>query len=104
MARRPQRHKKLEFVFFLVLPLFLLICSMFPCKNCQEGFSALSARGLKLHQKKCQAHLNQEAAANERRQATVASNNIRRTKLKERKERLSLAAAGPGPGASFYNF
>ena len=93
MARRPKSHTKLEIVFFLVLPLFLLICLMFPCKNCQEGFSAVSAKGLKQHQKKCQAHMNQEAVANERRKATVASKNIRRAKLKERKERLGPLAA-----------
>ena len=76
---------------------------MFPCKNCQEGFSALSSKGLKQHQKKCQTHLNQEAAANERRKATVTSRNIKRAKLKDRKERLDLTAA-PGPGVSFYKF
>lgn len=107
MARRPQRHKKLGLVFVFLLPLLLLllIFSMFPCKYCQEGFSAVSAKGLKQHQKKCQAHLNHEAAANKRRKATVTSKNIRRTKLKERKERLgSLTAAAPGPGVSFCDF
>ena len=54
----------------------------------------MSAKGLKQHQKKCQAHINQEAVANERRKATVASKNVRRAKLKERKERL-----GPLAGA-----
>ena len=105
MARRPQRHKKLQLVLVFLLPLLLLICSMFPCKYCQEGFSAVSTKGLKQHQKKCQAHLNHEAAANKRRKAAVTSKNIKRTKLKERKERLgSLAAETPGPGVSFCDF
>ncbi len=105
MARRPQRLKKLELVFVFLLPLLLFICSMFPCKYCPEGFNAVSAKGLKQHQKKCQAHLNHDAAANERRKAAVTSKNVRRTKLKERKERLDpLAATAPGPGVSFCDF
>lgn len=103
MAQRSQLLTKLTIIVFFVFPLFLLICSMFPCKNCSEGFSALSARGLKQHQKKCQAYLNQEASANERRKANVTSKNIRRTKLKERKVRLGPLAAA-ALGVSFFCF
>lgn len=74
---------------------------MFPCKNCQEEFRALSEKGLKLHQKKCQTYLNHEAAANARRKATVASKNVRRTQLKERKVRVGLLPATAAPEVSF---
>ena len=66
---------------------------MFPCKNCRDGFSALSAKGLKQHQKKCQSHMNYEAAANECRKAAITSKNIKQIKLKEHKERLRSPAA-----------
>ena len=68
---------------------------MHPCKNCQDGFSAITPKGLKLHQKICQSFLKHEAAANERRKSTAAAKDaIRRTKLKERKMRLGSAALG----------
>lgn len=67
---------------------------MYPCKHCQDGFSALSFTGLKLHQKKCPSYLSHEAASNTRRKATVESKKVKQTKLKERKERL-------GTGVSF---
>ena len=75
---------------------------MFPCKHCAERFTALSARGLTQHHRKCQAFLKHEAEANQRRKTTVASNKIRRTKLQarvklqveDRKVRLGSAALG----------
>jgi hypothetical protein len=80
-------------VFSLLLFLFILSVSfMFPCKHCQDGFSALSIGGLTRHQKKCQAFLKHEAAAIERRKATVISMKARRTKLKERKVCLGSTA------------
>jgi hypothetical protein len=57
---------------------------MFPCKHCAERFTALSARGLTQHHRKCEAFLKHEAEANQRRKTTVASNKIRRTKLRLR--------------------
>lgn len=106
MVQCLQNHSKRQITVFFLLSSFLLICFqvMFPCKNCQEGFSALSAKGLKQHQNKCQDYLNHEAIANERRKATVASKNIRRTKLKERKERLGSTVAAPGKGVSLAIF
>ena len=69
---------------------------MFPCKHCPEQFTALSARGLTQHHRKCQAFLNYEAQANRCRKTTVASKKVKRTKLKleDRKARLGSAAAG----------
>jgi hypothetical protein len=78
---------------------------MFPCKYCVERFTALSARGLKQHHRKCQAFLKHEGEANQRRKTTVAASNlkkIRRTKLRaqarvkleDRKARLGSAALG----------
>ena len=72
----------------------LLSNQMHPCKNCQDGFSAITPKGLKLHQKICQSFLKQEAAANQRRKSTAAKNAIIRTKLKEHKMRLGSAALG----------
>lgn len=77
---------------------------MFPCKYCADRFTALSARGLTQHRRKCQAFLKHEAEANQRRKTTVASNKNRRTKLRnlvrleDRKARLGSAA----PGVSFF--
>jgi hypothetical protein len=74
---------------------------MFPCRHCPEHFTALSARGLTQHHRKCQAFLKHEAEADERRKATVASNKARRTKLRvkeNRKARLNSAA----PRVSFF--
>jgi len=75
---------------------------MFPCKHCPERFTALSARGLTQHHRKCQAFLKHEAQANQRRKTTVASKKVRRTKLRvkleDRKARLGSAA----PGVSFF--
>jgi len=77
---------------------------MFPCKYCAERFTALSARGLTQHHRKCQAFLKHEAEANQRRKTTVASKKIRQTKLRarvkldDRKARLGSAA----PGVSFF--
>jgi len=81
---------------------FLINLIMFPCKYCAERFTALSARGLTQHRRKCQAFLKYEAEANQRRKTTVASNKIRRTKrrarfkLEDRKARLASAALGVG--------
>jgi hypothetical protein len=78
---------------------------MFPCKYCPERFTALSARGLTQHHRKCQAFLKHEAEANQLRKTTVASNKIRQTKLRARakvedsKARLGSAALG----VSFFN-
>jgi hypothetical protein len=70
---------------------------MFPCIHCPERFTALSARGLTQHHRKCQAFLNYEAQANQRRK-TTASKKVRRTKLRvkleDRKARLGSAVAG----------
>ena len=95
MARRIRSCPVFKPTFFFLLLLF--IYSMFPCKHCQEGFTALSSKGLKLHQKKCLPYLSHEAAANSRRKATVESKKVRQTKLKERKARLDLVV----PGVSF---
>jgi hypothetical protein len=65
---------------------------MFPCKHCPERFSALSARGLTQHQRKCQAFLKHEAEANQRRKTAAASYKVRQTRLKVRKARLGSAA------------
>jgi hypothetical protein len=75
---------------------------MFPCKYCAERFTALSARGLTQHHRKCQAFLKHEAEVNQLRKTTVALNKIRRTKLRararvkleDRKARLGSAAIG----------
>ena len=93
MAKHPRGHPKLQIAIAFSL-LFLFILFMHPCKDCQDRFSAITPKGLKLHQKRCQSFLKHEAAANERRKATVASKNVRRTKLKERKERMGSAALG----------
>ena len=100
MAKHPRSRPKLRIgvIFSLLLVFFILSVSfMLPCKHCQTGFSALSVRGLTQHQKKCEAFLKHEAAANECRKATANSNKIRRTKLNERKARLGSAT----PGVSF---
>lgn len=94
MAKYPRSHAKLQIavVFLLVLFLFTLSISfMFPCKHCQEEFSALSAGGLMKHRKTCQAFQKHEAAAIERRKATATSKKVRRTQLKERKAHLAAA-------------
>ena len=44
---------------------FLINLIMFPCKYCAEQFTALSAKGLTQHRKKCQAFLKHEAKANQ---------------------------------------
>jgi hypothetical protein len=70
---------------------------MFACKRCPDGFSAVSAGGLRQHQKKCEAFLKLEESANQRRKATAISNKVKRTKrakLKDRKMRLNSAAPG----------
>ena len=75
---------------------------MFPCKFCAEKFTALSARGLTQHHRKCQAFLKHEAEANQRRKTTIVLNKIRRRKLRARaqvklkdcKARLGSAALG----------
>ena len=71
---------------------------MFPCKHCPERFSALSARGLTQHQRKCQAFLRHEGEVNQRRKTTATSNKVRRAKLKGRKARMGSAA----PEVSFF--
>lgn len=93
MTKRPRSCRKPQIAIVFSL-LFLLILFMHPCKDCQDGFSAITPKGLKLHQKKCQSFLKREAAVNERRKATATSKNIRQMKLKERKVRLGSAALG----------
>jgi len=72
---------------------------MFPCKYCAERFTALSARGLTQHHRKCQAFLKHEAEAIQRRKTTVTLNKSRQTKLRarvkleDRKARLGSQAA-----------
>ena len=81
---------------------------MFSCKYCAERFTALSARGLTQHHRKCQAFLKHEAEVNQLRKTTIALNKIRRTKLRarasvkleDRKAHLGSAAIGV---SFFYN-
>ena len=61
---------------------FLINLIMFPCKYCAEWFTALFARGLTQHHRKCQAFLKHEAKANQCRKTTVASNKNRQTNSK----------------------
>jgi hypothetical protein len=75
---------------------------MFPCKHCPERFTALSARGLTQHHRKCQAFLKHEAEANQRRKAIVASNKVRRTKLRVRLEVRKARLGSALPGVSFF--
>jgi hypothetical protein len=75
---------------------------MFPCRHCPERFTALSARGLTQHHRKCQAFLKYEAEANERRKATVASNKARRTKLRVKVEDRKAHSGSAAPGVSFF--
>ena len=91
MTRRFRSRSISQIALFFLL---LLVYLMFPCKHCPEGFSAVSSKGLKLHQKKCPAYLNHEAAARSRRKATVESQRVKRTKLKERKVRSDLPVQG----------
>ena len=65
---------------------------MFACKHCPDRFNAVSAGGLRQHQKKCQAFLKHEEEANQRRKATATSSKAKRAKLKDRKQRLGSAA------------
>ena len=67
---------------------------MFACKHCPDGFTAMSAGGLRQHQKKCEAFLKREDDANHRRRATAISSKVKRAKLKDRKMRLNSAAPG----------
>jgi hypothetical protein len=77
------------------LVLFILsVLLMFACKHCPDGFSAVSAGGLRQHQKKCKAFLKCEDDTDQRRKATAASNKVKRVKLKDRKMRLNSAAPG----------
>ena len=91
MAKHPRSRPKLPIAVVFSL-FFLFILFMHLCKDCQDGFSAVTPKGLKLHQKKCQSFLKREAAANERRKATAALK--KRMKLKERKVRSGSAALG----------
>ena len=75
---------------------------MFPCRHCPERFTALSARGLTQHHRKCQAFLKHEAEANERRKATVASNKARQTKLRIKVEDRNGRSSSAAPGVSFF--
>jgi hypothetical protein len=75
---------------------------MFPCKHCPERFTALSARGLTQHHRKCQAFLKHETEANQRRKAIVASNKVRRTKLRVRLEVRKARLGSALPGVSFF--
>jgi hypothetical protein len=93
MAKRPRGRPKLQIaIVFSLLLLFILF--MHPCKDCQDGFCAMTPGGLKLHQKKCQSFLKYEAATNERQKATAALKDVRQTKFKKRKECLDSAALG----------
>ena len=86
-SRSPQAANYIAFSL-----LFLFILFMHLCKDCEDGFSAITLKGLKLHQKKCKSFLKHEAAVNECQKATA---NARRTsKLKDHKEHLGSAALG----------
>lgn len=76
---------------------------MFPCKHCPERFTALSARGLTQHHRKCQAFLKHEAEANQRRKATVASNKARRTKLRVKVEDRKASLGSASTGVSIFD-
>ena len=83
--------------------LFILsVLSMFACKHCPDRFSAISARGLKHHQKRCEAFLIHEGDANQRRKATATSSKIKRAKLKDRRTQMRLNSAAPGAGVSIF--
>ena len=100
--RNPSHRDRLGLGFLTTHTLSLV---MFPCKYCAERFTALSARGLTQHHRKCQAFLKHEAEANQRRKTTVASNKIRRTKLRARvklKDRKALLGSAP-LGVSFFD-
>jgi hypothetical protein len=75
---------------------------MFPCRHCPERFTALSARGLTQHHRKCQAFLKHEAEANERRKATVASSKARQAKLRVKVEDRKARSGSTGRGVSFF--
>jgi hypothetical protein len=95
MVKYARSRPKLQItIVFFSLLLFILF--MHPCKDCQDGFSAITSKGLKLHQKKCQSFLKHETAANKRRKATATAKNVRRTKLKGRKVRSGSATLGVG--------
>jgi hypothetical protein len=99
-AKHPRSPKLV--VFSLLLILFTLSVSfMFVCKHCTNGFTAVSAGGLRRHQTKCEAFQKHEDGANHRRKATASSNKAKRaTKLKDRKMRLNSAA--PLAGVSLF--
>ena len=94
MTRHPRSRPKLRFAIFFspLLILFILSVFMFACKHCPDGFSAVSARGLSQHQKKCEAFLKREDDANQRRKATAISNKVKKAKRKGQKMRLNSAA------------
>jgi hypothetical protein len=75
---------------------------MFPCRHCPERFTALSARGLTQHHRKCQDFLKHEAKANERRKATVASNKARQIKLRVKVDNCNARWGSTAPGVSFF--
>ena len=85
---------------------FLINLIMFLCKYCAERFTALFARGLTQHCRKCQAFLKHEAKANQCWKTTIASNKNRWTnlwtlvKLVDCKAHLGYAT----PGVSFFFF
>jgi hypothetical protein len=81
---------------------FLINLIMFLCRHCPERFTALSARGLTQHHRKCRAFLKHEAEANQRRKATVASNKARRTKLRVKLEDRKARLGSVAPLVSFF--
>jgi hypothetical protein len=102
-AKHHRSRPKLQIpvVFSLLLILFSLSVSfMFACKHCPNGFSAVSAGGLRRHQKTCEAFQKHEDGANHRRKAAATSYKAKRAKLKDHKMRLNSAA--PLAGVSLF--
>jgi hypothetical protein len=78
--------------FLAIVNYSISLLFVFACKRCPDGFSAVSAKGLKQHQKKCKAFIKRDDDTNQRRKATAASSKVKRAKLKDRKMRLNSAA------------
>jgi hypothetical protein len=105
MAKHPRSRPKLRIAVIFLLSLILFsVLFMFACKHCPDGFSAVSAGGLRQHQKKCRAFLKHEEDANQRRKATATSSKVKRAKLKDRKMRIGSAAPGVSLFMIFNNY
>jgi hypothetical protein len=97
ITKHPRSRPKLRIAVVFSLSSFLFnlfVLFMFACKRCPDGFNALSAGGLRKHQKNCSAFLKLEDDTNQRRKAAAALNKVKRAKLKDRKMRLNSAAPG----------